>query len=105
MWKTTEMKKKWNQKVISHLANISFSSCSDTNCPKFATNNVEHEALAEIGWLGAWEAPVEPTGLANAVMMKIVWGRVVERGAGREWGVKAGEQYNHKWVMRIREVK
>lgn len=47
----------------TYLANISFSSCSETNCPKLATNNVEHGALAEIGWLGGWVAPVEPTGL------------------------------------------
>lgn len=55
---------------LTHLANISFSSCSDTNCPKLATNNVEHGALAEIGWLGGWVAPVEPTGLANAEIVK-----------------------------------
>lgn len=59
----------------THLANISFSSCSDTNCPRLATNNVEQGALAEIGWLGGWVAPVEPTGLANA-------------GLGKKWPVE-----------------
>jgi len=54
----------------TYLANISFSSCSDTNWPKFATNNVEHGALADIGWLGGWVVPVEPTGLANAGLAK-----------------------------------
>jgi hypothetical protein len=47
-----ENEKFQHSKIIesfSYLANISFSSCSDTNCPKFATNSVEHEALAEIG--------------------------------------------------------
>ena len=56
--------------TVTHLANISLSSCSDTNCPRLATNNVEHGALAASGGLGGWVPPVEPTGLANAGLGK-----------------------------------
>lgn len=60
------------EKLTTHLAKISFNSCSDTNWPKFATKSVEHGALADIGWLGGWVVPViEPTGLANAGLAKL----------------------------------
>lgn len=36
----------------THLANISLSSCSDTNWPRLATNSVEQGALAASGGLG-----------------------------------------------------
>ena len=54
---------------FTYLAKISLSSCSDTNCPKLATNKVEHGALADIGWLGGWLlTPFEPTGLAKNII-------------------------------------
>lgn len=31
--------------IVTNLLNISFSSCSETNWPKLATNSVEHGAL------------------------------------------------------------
>lgn len=56
----------------SHLAKISFSSCSDTNWPRFATNSVEQGALAANGGLGGGcEPPADdPTGLARAGLGK-----------------------------------
>lgn len=57
----------WN--VVNYLAKISLSSCSDTNCPKLATNSVEHGAFAASGGFGCC-APVEPTGLAKAGLGK-----------------------------------
>lgn len=59
----------------SHLAKISFSSCSETNWPRLATNRVEQGALAASGGLGGcgccWLPPVDdPTGLARAGLGK-----------------------------------
>lgn len=53
-----------------YLAKISFNSCSETNCPKLATNNVEHGALAAKGGFGCCDVPLEPTGLAKAGLGK-----------------------------------
>lgn len=54
----------------TNLAKISLSSCSETNCPKLATNNVEQgELLTPIP--GCEDD--EPTGEAKA-------------GLGRKWG-------------------
>lgn len=55
---------------VNYLAKISFNSCSETNCPKLATNKVEHGALAAKGGFGCCDVPVEPTGLANAGLGK-----------------------------------
>lgn len=61
----------------SYLAKISFSSCSDTNWPRLATNSVEQGALAASGGLGGWCCePPEPTGLARV-------------GLGKKWRVPA----------------
>lgn len=54
----------------THLANISLSSCSDTNWPRLATNRVEQGALAARGGFGAGLPPVLPTGLASAGLGK-----------------------------------
>ena len=43
-----------------YLPNRSFSSCSDTNCPRLATNSVEHGGVEQFGDVA------EPTGLAKA---------------------------------------
>ena len=43
---------------------ISLSSCSETNCPRLATNRVEQGALLTAAILG-WDDD-EPTGDANA---------------------------------------
>lgn len=46
-----------------YLPNKSFSSCSDTNWPRLATNSVEHGGVLQ------FEVDVvEPTGLAMAVL-------------------------------------
>jgi len=65
----------WLLILIKHsfiyLENTSLSSCSDTNCPKLATNSVEHGALAAIcGLAGCVALLVEPAGLANAGLDK-----------------------------------
>lgn len=53
------------------LEKTSLSSCSDTNCPKLATNSVEQGAFAANGGFdgcaGLFE---EPTGLAKAGLDK-----------------------------------
>lgn len=54
----------------SYLANSSFSSCSDTNWPRLATNSVEHGAFAARGGFGGCEPPVDPPGLAKAGLGK-----------------------------------
>lgn len=59
----------WQMMNVIYLAKISLSSCSDTNCPKLATNRVEHGAFAANGGFGCC-APVEPTGLAKAGLGK-----------------------------------
>lgn len=62
----------WNfefRDVDNYLAKISLSSCSETNCPKFATNSVEQGAFAASGGFGCC-APVDPTGLAKAGLGK-----------------------------------
>lgn len=51
---------------IIYLAKISLSSCSETNWPRLATNNVEHGALAASGGFGCCDVPFELTGLAKA---------------------------------------
>lgn len=56
--------------MSSHLAKISLSSCSDTNCPKLATNKVEHGAFAANGGFGCCDAPLEPTGLALIIVKR-----------------------------------
>lgn len=58
-----------NEKFDNYLANSSLSSCSDTNCPKLATNSVEHGAFAARGGLGGCEPPVDPPGLACKVKL------------------------------------
>lgn len=58
------------KRVGNYLANSSFSSCSDTNCPKLATNSVEHGAFAARGGFGGCEPPVDPPGLAKAGLGK-----------------------------------
>lgn len=58
--------------VKTYLAKSSLSSCSETNCPRLATNSVEQGAFAARGGFGGWEPPLEPTGLARA-------------GLGRKW--------------------
>lgn len=54
----------------TYLANSSFSSCSDTNWPRLATNSVEHGAFAARGGFGGCEPPVDPPGLAKAGLGK-----------------------------------
>lgn len=48
---------------MSNLLNMSFSSCSDTNWPRFATKRVEHCALLT-AMFGCDEG--DPTGDASA---------------------------------------
>lgn len=50
--------------IQKYLANISFSSCSETNCPRLATNRVEHGAA--LTPIPGWEEGDEPTGEASA---------------------------------------
>lgn len=59
----------WEILLCNYLAKISLSSCSETNCPRLATNRVEHGAFAANGGFGCC-APVEPTGLAKAGLGK-----------------------------------
>lgn len=61
-----------NRNNVIYLAKISLSSCSDTNWPKLATNNVEHGAFAANGGFGCCDVPLELTGLARA-------------GEGKKW--------------------
>lgn len=60
--------------IYTYLEKTSLSSCSDTNCPKLATNSVEQGAFAANGGfdgcVGLFE---EPTGLAKAGLDKKWW--------------------------------
>lgn len=56
--------------LFTHLAKISLSSCSETNCPKFATKSVEQGGLLT-PMPGCDDE--EPTGEAKA-------------GLGKKWG-------------------
>lgn len=49
---------------VQYLANISLSSCSDTNWPRLATNSVEHGPV--LTPIPCWEEGDEPTGEARA---------------------------------------
>lgn len=50
--------------VVTYLLNISFNSCSETNWPRLATNNVEHGAALMLT-VGC-DCGVDPTGDPNA---------------------------------------
>lgn len=67
----------------TYLEKTSLSSCSDTNCPKLATNSVEQGAFAANGGFdgcaGLFE---EPTGLAKAGLDKKWWCAVWPVGGG-----------------------
>jgi hypothetical protein len=47
---------------VLYLPNKSLSSCSETNCPKLATNKVEHGGVEQL------DDVADPTGLAKAVL-------------------------------------
>ncbi len=75
----------------TYLLNISFNSCSETNWPRFATNNVEHGAalMLTVGCDGG----VDPTGDANAGDGKKCGGNeaaCIAVNAAVGWGIDSG---------------
>lgn len=81
----------------TNLLNISFSSCSDTNCPRFATKSVEQGALLT-AILGCDDD--DPTGDASAGEGKKcgndAWIDVKVVGCGRDIGA---------WIMKKKKKK
>lgn len=55
------------KQIATDLPNISLSSCSDTNCPRFATKSVEQGGL--LTPIPGWDED-EPTGEASAGLGK-----------------------------------